>query len=215
MPEKKSPCLYIIAGPNGAGKSLNSEKLLPPGLPSFDFDKTVLAFYDSDKSDHELKFDFAYKKATDLFKKEITKAIENYSDFAYETNFFTDNCMHWPNKFKAKRFKTKILFLALQDIDISKRRVDIRVKMKGHFVPEKQIEERYKGSLNKANKHFKNFDSFTLIDATGKSIKPILSIENGKVTSIVKLIPDYLKDLFKPIFKEVNKQLDKDKGISL
>ena len=94
--------LYIIAGPNGAGKSTNAHKILPPGLSSFDFDKTLIDFYKADKFDHELRFDMAHRKAEELFLSEIKSALENKNNYAYETNFFTDNCMHWPKKFKKK-----------------------------------------------------------------------------------------------------------------
>ena len=71
-----------------------------------------------------------------------------------------------------------------------------------------QIEERHKGSLDNVNRHFKDFDNFTLIDGT-KDLKPILQIDKGKVIGMSNDIPEYIKTLYKPIFKHIEKSKDK------
>ncbi len=113
--------------------------------------------------------------------------------------------MYWPNLFKKRGFKIHLIFLALDDVSISKLRVEYRVRAKGHSVTEKEIEIRFKGSIKKANTYFKNFDSFTLINSSDKDLIPLLRLNDNKLAFIEDSdnVPDFIKKNLKPIFRYI------------
>ncbi|MBX9853145.1 MAG: hypothetical protein K2X86_15485 [Cytophagaceae bacterium] len=117
--------------------------------------------------------------------------------------------MDWPKRFSKEGYNTNLIFLSLKNVEHAKERVEQRVKVKGHGVPENQIEERYKGSLSKVNKHFKEFSTFSLFEASDKQIKPILYMEKGIAKDIHKDIPPHAKVIFKPIFTHIEKTIQK------
>lgn len=194
--------LIIIAGPNGAGKSTNAKRILK-GISadtdlSYDFDMVKWDFYKADPFDHEYREIMAHNRATEDFTSVAETAIKENKTFCFETNFFTPDIMYWPERFQEAGFKIILVFLGLDTVETSILRVAKRVATGGHHVPENQIRERYKGSLENVNKHYYNFNKFYLIDGSNKNIQALLFIENGMVIE-KKNTPEYLKPLFPEI----------------
>ena len=93
------PDLIIIAGCNGAGKSTFSTSFLSEGLSSFDYDKLFIENYNK-LPDSELREKFAKDQTTHEFESAVKEALNNKSDFCYETNFDTYP-IFWAEKFKS------------------------------------------------------------------------------------------------------------------
>jgi len=196
------PSLIIIAGPNGAGKSTNAKRILK-GISadtdfSYDFDMIKWDFYKADPFDHEYREIMAHNRATEDFTSAAETAIKEMKTFCFETNFFTPDIMYWPERFQEAGFNIVLVFVCLDTVETSILRVAKRVSTGGHHVPENQIRERFKGSLENVNKHFNDFDTSYLIDGSNKNIQSILIMENGSVTEKGS-IPDYLMLLFPEI----------------
>lgn len=226
------PELFIIAGPNGAGKSTNAEDLLQrissEKVESFDFDKEKWDFYKNDPLDfdYEHKEEAAHNRATEKFNLAAAAALKEKKTFCFETNFFNNDVMTWPDEFKAAGFKITLLFFAIDSVEKSIERVKERVINKGHRVPEYQIQERFQGSKENANQHYQKFDRFLLVDTNNK--KPIVLAEflDQKLEFYTNkdLLTPSIKDLFLPIFKEAEAQIkksvkktppSKDQGLSM
>jgi predicted ABC-type ATPase len=206
------PDLIVIAGPNGAGKSTNAKEIIQgissEKIESFDFDRLKWNYYFKD-FDHDDREEMAHEKAYSDFIFLANQALENHKSFCYESNFFTDDAMVWPSKFKKEGFQIKLAFVALDSVESCIERVAKRVKTKGHNVPIEEIKERFSGSLKNVNQYYDSFDSFFLIDGSIETIRAFLLWENKKIISCTAL-PDVYKTLFPKITKKVTLFLKKD-----
>lgn len=150
------PVLLIIAGCNGSGKSTFSKPLAPANFTPFDYDYQFFRFYNS-LIDSDLKEVMAHRMAFNELARQVKLAIDNKSSFCYETNFNLTP-LHWPEIFKNNGYDLHLIYLCLDSIQEAKKRVAIRVENGGHFVPEIEIEKRYKDGYNNLNSYFNYFD---------------------------------------------------------
>lgn len=195
--------LIIIAGCNGAGKSVFAPSFLPQNLTSFDYDKVFLNHYLS-LSDSELRETIAKNTTTKEFELAIESALNNNTDFCYETNF--DNYpLYWAQKFKQKGFTINLIFFCLENIEIAKHRVLVRSEFKGHFVPDKVIDLKWKAGYKNINKHYTFFDNILIVDNSiqNKTYSNILQIENGIIELMTENLPSYFKRRFPDIHAQI------------
>lgn len=194
------PRLYVIGGCNGSGKSSFANAITPDGVESFDYDKEFLSIYNS-MSDSELRTEIAHSETRTLLQKTVGNSMENNLDFCYETNF-NSTPMFWPEKFREAGFELNLFFFCLDSRDEAKKRVQIRVENGGHFVPEKEIEERYKLGYANLDRLFSQFDFVHLLNSSFYDEEPhhILTIQNGRQMHLSEF-PEFLKGLTPSIAK--------------
>mgnify|MGYP003646191270 CR=1 FL=1 len=194
------PVLTVIAGCNGSGKSSFSSAITPSKVPSFDYDKEFLSFYNS-MEDSELREVIAHNKARQLLKSKIKQSIENDLSFTYETNF-NSTPLYWPEEFKKAGFDLSLFYFCLNSIEEAKRRVQIRVENGGHFVPDAEIEKRYYQGFENLNQHWVFFNQVFLFETSAFKTEPkhILTIINQEIEH-EEDIPNYLNKLIPSILK--------------
>jgi len=96
----RPPTLFIIAGPNGAGKSTISAALLQPfNIKAFDYDEEL------EQAWRRFSFDPAIENGVrnsvaDLFLEKKNLAIQNKTDFAFETNYHHESVPQSVTRFK-------------------------------------------------------------------------------------------------------------------
>jgi len=192
--------LLVIAGCNGSGKSSFSDFLTPKNLVPFDYDKYFLKNYNS-LMDSELRDRMAHNITREFLDNSVQHAISKRKDFCYETNF-NSTPMFWPNKFEQAGYELKMLFFCLNSLEEAKRRVMIRVENGGHYVPEKEIENRYYLGYKNLDTHFHRFKGLHLLNSSfyNQPPKHILSLKNSKVAARNKF-PKFLKPLIPNIHK--------------
>lgn len=190
------PRLFVIAGCNGSGKSSFANAITPEGIVSFDYDLEFLRIYNSMR-DSELRVKIAHHQTRTLLEESINNAIQNGLDFCYETNF-NSTPMFWPNKFKTAGFELNLFFFCLDSMGKAKKRVLIRVENGGHFVPDTQIEERFRLGYKHLNAYFSQFDFVHLMNSSFYQEVPhhILSIHKEEIIHVLEF-PDFL-NLFVP-----------------
>ncbi len=195
------PDLTIIAGCNGAGKSTFASSLLPDGLTSFDFDRRLFENYHS-LPDSELRETFAKNQTTKDFEESIEKAIENKTDFCYETNFDT-HPLYWAEKFRECGYQINLIFFCLNYQDIARHRIQVRTEFKGHFVDNKTIDLKWKAGYKNTNIHFRFFDNILFVDNSKQNdvYTNMLQIEKGEVVLMADTIPDYFKHRLPDIYQ--------------
>jgi predicted ABC-type ATPase len=135
--------LYIISGPNGAGKTTASYTILPEIL-------NVNEFVNADeiaKGLSPLNPESVGIKAGRLMLERIDELMKSQKSFAFETTLATKCYKNLIIKAKEQGYKTTLLFLYLESIEMAKERVRNRVIEGGHNIPEKVIELRYKMGL--------------------------------------------------------------------
>jgi predicted ABC-type ATPase len=98
------PVLSIVAGPNGAGKSTHSKELLSDfGIEAFDFDKefhTIWAEFNFDPYIEQGVFERTQK----LYTERRARALDKKLNFAFETNFHTQDVFSVVDMFRTKRY---------------------------------------------------------------------------------------------------------------
>lgn len=192
------PILTVIAGCNGAGKSSYAKAISTNKLSSFDYNKVYLRVYYSLR-DSELKERMSHNLAYKELEESVYQAIKNKTDFTYETNFNSEP-LYWPEKFKKAGYQIRLIYFCLRSIKEAKRRVQIRVENGGHFVPESEINLRYKLGFENLNSKWGYFDDVYIFDTSTYNEEPkfLLSIANNKVDQFIEF-PKYLNLLIPSI----------------
>lgn len=143
----------------------------------------------------------AFTFVIETFEKLVEDALNTNDNFVYEGHFTNDETWKIPIRFNENGYNVSLLFLGLNDPDISESRVLERSKKGGHYVPRLTIEDNFYGNLEKLNKYNNLINNLTIID-TSQS-RPILlaSFTDGSLTSSVPFdeLPEwfikYLPDL--------------------
>lgn len=155
------PHVIIIAGPNGAGKTSTAPALLKQGLH-------VDHFVNADTIAMGLSAFAPEKAAIQAGRAMLTRirelAKEN-ENFGFETTLASKSFAPWLKELKKKGYLFHLTFLLLDSPDLAVSRVDERVKMGGHFVPEEIIRRRYESGLkNFFNLYAPMADSWQMYD---------------------------------------------------
>lgn len=191
------PTLLVIAGCNGSGKSSFSKALFLNNSLPYDYDQVYLEVYNSLR-DSELRDRMAHNLSSEHLRKDIEAAIANKANFCYETNF-NSTPVFWPTIFKQENYQLELAFFCLDSVKTAKERVRIRVESGGHFVPDNEIEERYRLGYKNLDENWKFFDTIRLFETSryGQEPKHFLTINEENFilfedfpTYLDKLIPD-------------------------
>lgn len=202
-----NPCLFIVAGPNGSGKSLFSKELTATELEVFDGDKHMTALMKKyPETGSEALWSYINEN---IFAQEKQKALAARLNFAFETNFSSNDPMQTAREFKNSGYDICLLFMGLHSLSESMERVAYRVRKGGHRVSEDSIRYNYEYGFKNLYKYVTEFDSVTLFDngialTEDEIVIPleILHIESGKaflrtsdypswVQPVIDQFPDY------------------------
>ncbi|WP_158960825.1 zeta toxin family protein [Myroides fluvii] len=131
--------VYIIAGCNGAGKTTASFTILPEILDCKEF-------VNADEIAKGLSPFQPEKVAVEAGRIMLTRIndlFQNQKSFAFETTLSSKTYKHKIINVRKSGYYSTLLFFWLQNFDLAKERVKIRVSEGGHNIPEKVIERRY------------------------------------------------------------------------
>lgn len=193
------PVLTIIAGPNGAGKSTHSKELLSDsGIEAFDFDKEFYSLWSEFSFDPGVE-QGVYNRTQELYIERRENALVDGQDFAFETNYHTDDVLRVLDKFKEKNYRTELIFICLESPEAAIERVKDRVKKGGHSVDEGTIRSRFQRGLSLLDSTFDRYDLVTIYISGENSMElTILGSEGGSfemVTPLPRSIGRYLKKI--------------------
>lgn len=152
------PTLTLLAGPNGAGKTTFIERfkkigLLPPVVINLDnIPESVYSRLTGNVYNYENEL---RKHRHEFFNEQCRMAIEKEVNFAYECNLRKDQVQQ-VELFENAGYKLNLIYMYLQNIDISFQRVHKRIKQRGHKVPEDSIKSNFYEGLANLNKHIMN-----------------------------------------------------------
>ncbi|MDY0904773.1 zeta toxin family protein [Pedobacter sp. CFBP9032] len=131
--------LYIIAGCNGAGKTTASFTILPEIIDCKEFvNADEIAKGLSPFQPEKVAFE-----AGRIMLKRVDELLNNNESFAFETTLSTRSYKSKIIKAKEKGYTTTLLFFWLQNVELAKERVKIRVSEGGHNIEPEVIERRY------------------------------------------------------------------------
>jgi len=184
------PTLIIVAGANGSGKSTftrsTQEALRVPVI-------------DPDREARLICPDAPSSAAIEAGKQAIRLArayIENNESFAVETTLAGNTYLRMMVEVKQKGWLITLIYVGIEDVQISINRVAQRVSQGGHNVPEEDIRRRYKRSLTNLLIGLQLADHTLIFDnSTTFGHKQLLFIEDGRVTQLVHELPNWLNTL--------------------
>ncbi|TAH25118.1 MAG: zeta toxin [Cytophagales bacterium] len=131
--------LYIIAGCNGAGKTTASFTILPEIIDCKEFvNADEIAKGLSPFQPTKVAFE-----AGRIMLKRMDELLNNNENFAFETTLSTRSYKTKIIEAKEKGYTTTLLFFWLQNVELAKERVKIRVLEGGHNIEPEVIERRY------------------------------------------------------------------------
>ncbi|WP_285054541.1 zeta toxin family protein [Pedobacter ginsengisoli] len=198
-----APRLFVVAGPNGSGKSLFSKELTESDFEVFDGDKHLTALR---KQYPETGSDALQSHVNDtLFAAEKAKAMALRLNYAYETNFSFSTCMNTPHDFLKAGYEIHLIFIGLETLEDSIQRVEYRVKLGGHKVPEDSIRFNFENGFKNLYKYYSDFNSVTCFDnSIGEGPEfstpvELLHIVEGKLFVTSKECPAWAKPFLKDI----------------
>ncbi|HRG59359.1 MAG TPA: zeta toxin family protein [Bacteroidia bacterium] len=131
--------LYIIAGCNGAGKTTASFTILPEIIECKEFvNADEIAKGLSPFQPEKVAFE-----AGRIMLKRITELLFDNQSFAFETTLSTKSYRSKILEAKEKGYTVTLLFFWLQNLELAKARVKMRVSEGGHNIEPEIIERRY------------------------------------------------------------------------
>ncbi|MBC6426436.1 MAG: zeta toxin family protein [Ekhidna sp.] len=140
----KTKNLYIIAGCNGAGKTTASYTILPEIIECKEFvNADEIAKGLSPFQPEKVAFESGR-----IMINRINELLRENESFAFETTLSTRSYRNKILKAQKKGYSVTLLFFWLNNVELAKERVRIRVKEGGHNIPKKVIERRYFNGIN-------------------------------------------------------------------
>lgn len=142
MPNKN---LYIIAGCNGAGKTTASFTILPEIIECKEFvNADEIAKGISPFQPEKVAFE-----AGRIMLNRVNDLLKSDESFAFETTLATKSYKSKIEEAKRQGYTATLIFFWLENIELAKERVRIRVSEGGHNIEPEVIERRYfKGIRN-------------------------------------------------------------------
>ncbi len=137
------PHLIIIAGSNGSGKTTAAPALLQHAVHIDNFvNADVIA-----QGLCAFQPEKAAIQAGRVMLDRIHHLAEERTNFAFETTLASRSFAPWVKNLKKEGYQFHLMFLWLKSVELAISRVQERIKMGGHAVPETTIRRRYEAGL--------------------------------------------------------------------
>ena len=168
---------YLFAGVNGAGKSTlyNSEKLDNDIKNSIriNTDEIVKKIGNWKNNSDQIR---AAKIAINL----RNECFQYDKSFNEETTLTGKTILKTINKAKELGYELQLFYVGVNNPEIAKERIKIRVEKGGHNIENDVVEKRYYESLTNLKEIISKFDKVYLYD-NSKKYKNIFSFSNNKI----------------------------------
>lgn len=173
--------LTIIAGPNGAGKTTFALELIDEGLVDFFINADEIAKSLTGIADNHRNI-----RAGRLFLQKLNQAINAQRNVCFETTLAGLSYLKLVNKLKQQGWDITLYYLALEDVSLSKLRVEERVLHGGHDIPASDIERRFpKSVFNLLNHYLEPIDNIICL-LNMDSPELIFAKQNGNIQIVNK-----------------------------
>ncbi|MEQ9367740.1 MAG: zeta toxin family protein [Coleofasciculus chthonoplastes F3-SA18-01] len=140
---EEHPHLIVIAGPNGAGKSTSAPALLQGTLG-------VTEYVNADTIAQGLSA-FAPERAAFRAGRIMLERLQQLANarvnFAFETTLASRSFAPWIANLRQNGYRFHLFFLGLPNPELAIARVQERVSLGGHDVPEETIRRRYHAGI--------------------------------------------------------------------
>lgn len=164
MPKQNPPRCILIAGPNGAGKTTFAKSYLLQ-------ETSVVNFINADliaTGLSPLKPERAARAAGRILLEELERLTKAKESFALESTLSGKAYIKLIEDWKEMGYHIEIVFLRLDDPNLSLNRIAMRVAQGGHNVPKEDALRRFERGLRNFEAFYRPLaDEWTLFDASG------------------------------------------------
>lgn len=141
-----------------------------------------LRFHDGKLMFHNVKINAYYASVAAAFIR--NKLIESSNSFTFETVMSFPDKVELLRKTQANGYRTYLYYVATEDPSINISRVQYRVKMGGHSVPEDKIVSRYQRSLDLLMQAIRFANRSYIFDNSTHEQIWLAEITNGQILKI-------------------------------
>ena len=154
----KYPELIVFAGPNGSGKSTITRMAKTVGIYiNADDIKRATLCTDMD--------------AALIAERLRNNAVAEHKDFTFETVLSTERNLNLLRKAQQEGYFIRCIYVLTADANVNVARVNARVALGGHGVPEDKIRTRYDRALSLIPELIRVCDIFHLYDNTDEPFR--------------------------------------------
>jgi predicted ABC-type ATPase len=185
------PNLFIIAGPNGAGKTTTAVKLLPEFLECVEYvNADNIARGISPFNPESVAF-----QAGRVMLERMRDLVDHKKDFAFETTLSAKSYVSFLKLCRKKGYNITLIFIWLDNPEIAKQRVKMRVEKGGHYIPENVIESRYRKGIDNFSRYFVALCDSWMIWNNSSDHPELVAYSDVDKKEII--LPDIAKQLLK------------------
>lgn len=146
----KSPILFVLAGPNGAGKTTSAKVLLKEVVESHTFvNADIIAEKISPGNPAAANI-----RAARMMLKKINQLRKKKKTFAIETTLTTISYAKLFKEMQEEGYTIYMIYVFLNAVELSIKRVAERVANGGHNIPEETIRRRFPKGLKNLKEIF-------------------------------------------------------------
>lgn len=183
--------IYVVGGTNGVGKSTIREELLGSSIP----------YINADFIAKELKTQHASLMLAELARQygseQMKKYIAEGESFAFENNLHEPKTYQWLEEMQKKGYRIEIYYIGVNNLQITTKRIQERVKRGEHHVPPDEVFSRYENGLKLLRQYFDMPDKLLVIDNTVIS-QICLQVEKGVIflhQGVVNWVDEFVNSL--------------------
>ncbi|MHC8948116.1 zeta toxin family protein [Sphingobacterium hungaricum] len=169
--------LYIISGCNGAGKTTASFSVMPEILDCKEFvNADEIA-----RGISPFQPETVAIEAGRIMLNRINDLLNAHETFAFETTLSSKVYVNLIHKARKNGYNIILIFIWLNNVELAKKRVAMRVAEGGHHVENEIIERRYlRGINNLFNLYLPIVDSIFFVDNSSKDYEIIAEKKVGE-----------------------------------
>lgn len=189
-----TPHLWVIAGPNGAGKTTLVQRYIAGRLPVVNPDELAKQIDPANPDDSRVMLQAARQAIT-----ERDGHIAGGRSFAMETTLTGKSELAVMRSAGNAGFKVNLIYIGLDDVDLSAGRVAERVQAGGHNVPSFDLQRRFPRSLANLPVAMELADRTLLLDNAGRRRRLVLSVEHGRAKYTAAMPPEWARDALRRV----------------
>lgn len=202
------PQLWIIAGPNGAGKTTLTGRYLADRVDVVNPDDIALRI----DPKHNGNKAVMVQAGREAIKRRETLLLERKS-FAVETTLTGKGEIELMRRAAASGHKVNLVFVGINDAQLSVSRVAQRVRRGGHPVPLEDIFRRFDRSLANFTLALSLAERVIVVDNSLDRRRLVLSIENQRVKHVARSLPAWAKTAVPAALQSVANTRSNGKGM--
>ena len=184
--------IYVVGGTNGVGKSTIREELLDSSIP----------YINADFIAKELKAQQSSLMLAELARQYGSEQMKKYiaagESFAFENNLHEAKTYQWLEEMQKKGYRIELYYIGVNNLQITTKRIQERVKRGEHHVPPDEVFARYENGLKLLRNYFSLPDKLLLIDNTAVISLICLQAEKGVIhyhQGAFSWVDDFVKSL--------------------